>query len=103
MKKYFSSGFFSNINSLTIAIQRAQPELLGVSERRTATGTKIDPPLRHFSQELCSNYDIIYEGGYWSTPLRGGSMNFKVTPLVAQTSVGDEQVLISTKRVRPFV
>ena len=30
-------------------------------------------------------------------------MNFKVTPLVAQTSVGDEQVLISTKRARPFV
>ena len=44
MKKYFSSGFFLNIKSLIIAFQRTQPELLGVSERETATGTKDPPP-----------------------------------------------------------
>jgi hypothetical protein len=36
MKKYFSSGFFLNLKSLLSAIQRNQPELLGVPLQETA-------------------------------------------------------------------
>ena len=39
MKKYFSSGFFSNIKSLISAFQRHQLELLGVSESETTRET----------------------------------------------------------------
>ena len=44
MKKYFSSGFFFNINSKHIAFQRTQPELLEVSERDAAYETIHRPP-----------------------------------------------------------
>ena len=46
MKKYFSSGFFLNLKSSVLAIQRNQPELLGVSEQQTAHETKHYPPSR---------------------------------------------------------
>ena len=36
MKKYFSSGFFFKFKRKLSAIQRNQPELLGMSERETA-------------------------------------------------------------------
>ena len=39
MKKYFSSGFFLNLKSIFSAIQRSQPELLGVSEQETTRET----------------------------------------------------------------
>ena len=54
MKKYFSSGFFLKFKSKLSGFQRTQPELLGVSERKTAHETKfVNQSLQNFPNDAC--------------------------------------------------